>query len=339
MTDMFSSNVLMAIIALTLCASCETDSSHSSGSGGDRYPKRKETGILGRPPSKMAFSQGVDATDRTQQGSPEGALTRFLSRKDNRKEASGKRRNRHSGHINRLKRSYHPYEPGYPIQWPQFEGLNTWRASYYPIQRPYFVPMYGYEGGIPLYCPPCNCYHNPGTPQHNPNKPPYVGPTYLPPVTTVAPPVKNGTTMMPIDNRFGENDDDERPIWDNNGAYYPNRASTRPPMAPTRKPASGTSTVPPLVHKESETPKNINHMSNNDENEVATVSPSIPRPEGPSKCVWAIVSCCSTSSKDISYECFDQLGCGGPFWDVNPCDTEYAKAAIETALNYYNTRF
>lgn len=261
-----------------------------------------------------------------------------MTRKENTKneQASSKPKNTSERKDKRSKRSYHPYDPGYQIQWPEFEGLNTWRNSFYPIQRPYFVPIYGYNGRIPLYYPPCTYYHNAGTPPHNLGKPPYVGPTYLPPVTTLAPPSKNNTSTMNIDDRFGDNDDDDRPIWDNNGSYYPGRATTRAPMLPTRKPMSGTSTVPPLVHKDTDANRSSSSNGNTVENDIATDAP--PLPQGPSKCVWAIVSCCSTASRDVSYECFDQLGCGGPFWDVNPCDTEYAKAAIQTALEFYNSR-
>lgn len=343
MFDMFLFKVvLLATLTFAVYTKAETSLNPSSGSEGDQYTKRGETRILEQTPSKTAISAGRDATDRTQPDSPNGVLMRLLNHKESKNSYSTKSyQNAPSGKTDRTKRSYYPHYTG-SIQWPQFDGLNTWRPNYYPIQRPYFVPVYGYDGRIPLYYPQIT-YFYPGSPSLNPGKPPYVGPTYLPPVTTIAPPnaTISGTddTTMPIDDRFGDNDDDERPIWDNNGAYYPRRPSTqRTPAQPTRRPMVATSTFPPLVHKDTNTTKNVNDMSVDSENEIATIPPSIPRPQGPSKCVWAIVSCCSTASREVSYECFDQLGCGGPFWDVNPCDSEYAKAAIQTALNYYNSR-
>lgn len=56
---------------------------------------------------------------------------------------------------------------------------------------------------------------------------------------------------------------------------------------------------------------------------------------GPSNCVWAVVSCCSATSTKVAEACFEQRGCPGPFWDKSPCDSDYAKAAINTALQYY----
>ncbi|KAH8236650.1 hypothetical protein KR026_007359 [Drosophila bipectinata] len=36
-------------------------------------------------------------------------------------------------------------------------------------------------------------------------------------------------------------------------------------------------------------------------------------------CVWAIVNCCTSESKKIRYSCFEEFGCHGAFWDINPC--------------------
>ncbi|XP_067010601.2 uncharacterized protein hdly [Anabrus simplex] len=61
-------------------------------------------------------------------------------------------------------------------------------------------------------------------------------------------------------------------------------------------------------------------------------------PTGPSKCVWAIISCCTPRSNVIRHECFELLGCQGAFWDVNPCDGRITQSAVKLALNFYSTR-
>ncbi|BFF90885.1 uncharacterized protein DMAD_09318 [Drosophila madeirensis] len=57
-----------------------------------------------------------------------------------------------------------------------------------------------------------------------------------------------------------------------------------------------------------------------------TAAPNLPRatprPTPSPKvtnCVWAIVNCCSKNSKKIRYNCFEEFGCSGAFWDINPC--------------------
>ncbi|KAK9875191.1 hypothetical protein WA026_005983 [Henosepilachna vigintioctopunctata] len=256
--------------------------------------------------------------------------------KHQRKSTSGSQHKRN-------KRSYYPYSP-YNYQVPQFQSLSAWRPSVYPLQRPYFIPVFGIEGRIPIYIAQQPVYLNPGTPPHNPEKPPYVGPTYLPPVgpTYLPPPVtssppSNGTTME-TGNRFGGNDDDDRPVWDRE--RQPSVPSTtQASIQPTRKPQSGPKTFPPLVHKDVSDESSSNQISTESNRRPITTTEAPSRaPPGPSRCVWAIVSCCSTSSKAVSINCFEQFGCSGPFWDVSPCETEYAKAAIESALNFYNTR-
>lgn len=58
-------------------------------------------------------------------------------------------------------------------------------------------------------------------------------------------------------------------------------------------------------------------------------------PKRPSRCVWAIVACCSPDSNSIRYSCFELLGCPGAFWGVEPCQSQVVQAAANTALNYY----
>lgn len=57
---------------------------------------------------------------------------------------------------------------------------------------------------------------------------------------------------------------------------------------------------------------------------------------GPSKCAWAVVSCCSDASTKTPDYCFEERGCPGPFWDRSPCESDFAKAAIKRALKFYN---
>lgn len=126
---------------------------------------------------------------------------------------------------------------------------------------------------------------------------------------------------------------------------------TRPPLPP------GVNEIPPLVHDISKTESaGTNHLSADSPvfeipQESFNVIKSTRRPQmtstttttrptdtqsGPGNCVWAVVSCCSASSTDVPENCFEQRGCPGPFWDRSPCDSDFAKSAIEKALEYYN---
>ncbi|XP_001358614.4 uncharacterized protein hdly isoform X2 [Drosophila pseudoobscura] len=55
----------------------------------------------------------------------------------------------------------------------------------------------------------------------------------------------------------------------------------------------------------------------------ATPSPKV------TNCVWAIVNCCSKGSKKIRYNCFEEFGCSGAFWGINPCADETVLDADE----------
>lgn len=54
-----------------------------------------------------------------------------------------------------------------------------------------------------------------------------------------------------------------------------------------------------------------------------------------SRCVWAIVTCCSPDSRAVRYGCFEQSGCHGAFWGTSPCDRHIARSAIDAALQFY----
>lgn len=71
-------------------------------------------------------------------------------------------------------------------------------------------------------------------------------------------------------------------------------------------------------------------------NETASASPppnAVVPP--PSKCIWAIVSCCAPTTASYRYSCFNYLGCTGAFWQVNPCQLPVIMLAMNEALAYY----
>lgn len=68
---------------------------------------------------------------------------------------------------------------------------------------------------------------------------------------------------------------------------------------------------------------------------------STSRPVGtvadPTRCVWAIISCCSPGSNRVRHPCFELLGCPGPFWDTNPCNKRMIGAAVKVAEEFYSS--
>jgi hypothetical protein len=84
-------------------------------------------------------------------------------------------------------------------------------------------------------------------------------------------------------------------------------------------------------------PEGVNVPLVNSSNEVSV--DSIRRPAAivadPSRCVWAIICCCSPGSNEVRNPCFELLGCPGPFWDSNPCNGKMTGAAIKVARGYY----
>ncbi|KAM7360874.1 hadley [Cochliomyia hominivorax] len=57
---------------------------------------------------------------------------------------------------------------------------------------------------------------------------------------------------------------------------------------------------------------------------------------GISQCVWAIVNCCSSRNSEIRYSCFEQNGCYGAFWGLNPCADNVRDNFINYVADYYN---
>ncbi|EEZ98098.1 DNA-directed RNA polymerase II subunit RPB1 [Tribolium castaneum] len=223
------------------------------------------------------------------------------------------------------KRSYYPWQNEVTYEVP-YQSITVWKSPVYQLSRPYYIPIFGVPGRVPIYYPP-QPFVNPGVPKDNTGKKPFVAPTYLPPVET---------TTMTIRDRFNGGDNyDDRPIWADETGKTTQRPGTG--AVPTRKPRpSRPRTPPPLVHNPTD-PEGFAKESEDSNQPSTTVSTPQFRPNEPSRCVWAIISCCSSTS-EVSYDCFEQRGCPGAFWDKSPCDNEFAQAAIEAALNYYNKK-
>ncbi|XP_065156790.1 uncharacterized protein hdly isoform X1 [Atheta coriaria] len=247
--------------------------------------------------------------------------------------------------------------------------FTVWQPPVYQLTRPYVIPVWGAQGQQhPIYFPP-----QPIQPDllGDPRK------SYLPPKGYL-PPTRSTTIGFDDDdyedvssahgndgniNLDNRNNFDDAPIWD---IEPPIRTTPAPPKR-TRRPGVRTTTFPPLVHRsENNTRPNLNAGTGvgnslrpvqNRPNlvEVPNFRPSqggtqfggIPRPTPaptqpsraqPSRCVWAIISCCQGNNQNISYSCFEQLGCTGAFWDKSPCDSDFAKAAVDIALQYYSQK-
>lgn len=219
---------------------------------------------------------------------------------------------------------------------PQLRSYSMYKPQAYQIQRPYYIPVWGAPGKVPIYFPPQPFLLNPGFPKDNPRE------SYLPPQGYL-PPTK--PTKPTIEDRFMT--DDDAPIWDTEPVTSkPSTTTQSIPTRRTRRPGQRRTTLPPLVHNEvtrNDTFINLAVGASPLETAAVAAPPArtttVPPPpaRGLSRCVWAIVSCCAASSADVSYTCFEQLGCTGAFWDKSPCDSEFARAAIDSAMRYYAT--
>lgn len=212
--------------------------------------------------------------------------------------------------------------------------FSVWRPQLYKTERPYFIPLLGAKGRVPIYFPPQPVFVNPGFPQDNPPvsyNPP--NREYLPASTTTS------TTEMPgLADRFGMPD----PIWGMRPVDGTSSTTARP----------NTSTFPPLVHNTDPHQRPANPIRTTTQRPTITIPPPpVPPandiaqspPSGdrgasqpqPNRCAWAIINCCSAGSRTVSQSCFERLGCPGPFWDRSPCEGDFAREAIEYALNFY----
>lgn len=230
---------------------------------------------------------------------------------------------------------------------PPLKSFAIFKPAAYQIQEPYFIPVWGAPGKIPMYFPPQRILFNPGYPKDNPRKSNFLPQAYLPPTNPLKP---------FLEDRFVDINDDDAPIWDTEsletGTAAPSTTTTQTiPTRRTRRPGQ-KATLPPLVHNEvdkGETFINLAVAPQLEATAFAEIAPStttmkttstVPPPRsvvGPSRCVWAIVSCCSASSTNVSYACFEQLGCSGAFWDNSPCDSDFARAAIDSAMKYFSS--
>lgn len=240
-----------------------------------------------------------------------------------------------NGNARRKRRSFPPWVQEQSIRTvPQYQSISVWKPPINQLRRPYFIPVYGVAGSSSIYYPPQPWPLNPGYPKDNPKKP-FIAPTYLPP------------TIPTIEIKFGETTPmpmfEGRPVWGQSDNENPS-ATVRPTRFP--KPAV-EKTFPPLVHEiQDEQKESANRPSDytlpNSEKESSVKEQNRPpqfepSPNQPSKCVWAIISCCSSSGA-VSYDCFEQRGCPGPFWGKLPCESDFAKSALAAALNYYEAK-
>ncbi|XP_022919514.2 uncharacterized protein [Onthophagus taurus] len=205
--------------------------------------------------------------------------------------------------------------------------ISVWKPAYYRIQRPYYIPVYGGEGQIPIFFPPQPVFINAGFPVDNP---PPRGGNLTPNQGYLPPRIDTSTEKDMFDNRFGE----DYPVWDTS----PSRTTPRPPaIIPTRRPKPARiTTVPPLIHNEPTIPPPSNGGELGSRTDIegsgSGSSPTTPRP---SQCVWAIINCCAAGSQSVSNSCFERFACPGPFWDRSPCESDFARLAIQSALDYY----
>lgn len=105
----------------------------------------------------------------------------------------------------RRRRAYSPWT-GAVEEYQKYESFSVWKPPVYQLSRPYFIPVYGVSGRIPVYFPP--------QPLH-----PFRGPPYLPPPKEEPmPPAPTDKPNTPdIGNRMTEYED--RPVW---GSKYIN---------------------------------------------------------------------------------------------------------------------
>lgn len=275
------------------------------------------------------------------------------------KEIDKKYKLRRKRSVDNSKSKRSSYYPGYAIN-SQLSNFGFWQPPVYQIRRPYIIPVWGAPGRIPIYFPPQPILINPGYPPDNrPNG-------YVPPVSGYLPPKPQTTTPSSQDPGVIRNRFEDGPVWDveESPNQIPSQSVTTTTTArPTRRrrPNRPSSTHPPIVHRPNPNsgvnnlaplipPANIRPPPPFEFSTTASPPPatrpsaqaagpsSTSRPSKgrqPSNCVWAIISCCSGTSSSVSYSCFEQYNCVGAFWDSSPCDSDFARAAVNTAENYY----
>ncbi|CAH1721330.1 unnamed protein product [Aphis gossypii] len=118
--------------------------------------------------------------------------------------------------------------------------------------------------------------------------------------------------------------------------YLPPRGGKRPNdvlvvVVKTRSNCTANGTTP----EDDEDVEDDGPNPDDDVEEVTIVTGGTEKGKEPSRCVWAILSCCAPSNTPIRYTCFDVLGCSTAFWDTNPCVPAIIKTALDQATQYY----
>lgn len=191
-------------------------------------------------------------------------------------------------------------------------------------------------------------------------------------VVTKAPTTVNTNTKPEVPISFGTRvgaDDDDRVIIPN-GRTTP-RPTSRPVESIFRdprpenfdfsfmNPQATTSTSRPIFNRPTTTTESIfrdprpenfdfsfmNQGQQTQQSNVfvrpATTAPAPPPPPARAEptvtqCVWAIVNCCSNRSNNVRYSCFEENGCYGAFWDINPCADNIRDSVVGFVADYYN---
>ncbi|XP_025829648.1 proline-rich extensin-like protein EPR1 [Agrilus planipennis] len=330
--------IFVTVVVLLMCADTSSCASKSEDQRKDQYAA----------PSKDTTSTTTTRTTKTSMSDDKSEIKPLETMYGDQPPRVPLRHHRagSKGSIKKLRsRNYESLWQDPTESLPPAYFYSSWTPATYTLNRPYYIPAWGPVGGVPIYFPPQPLLVNPGYPPINPPQPnrEYLPPYENPPAPTTAPP---SAPDFEISNKFGDGDD--APVWDL--ADTPPQINRKPSggsRIPTRRPRPPnppTSTFPSVVHRPTtEEANGINSLSASKENEKNksdagySVAGSPPATNAPGRCVWAIISCCSGASQDVTNVCFEQLGCSGPFWDKSPCDSEFAKAAINAALEFYKT--
>ncbi|XP_037811214.1 uncharacterized protein LOC119603295 isoform X2 [Lucilia sericata] len=183
-------------------------------------------------------------------------------------------------------------------------------------RNPYFRHLPKVSGEVPTQVQYIYVKHAVPGKKHNGLDIPVAGPK----------PTTNAKVPISFDNRVAA-DENDRVIF----------ASGRPTQRPTSRPAESIFRDP--------RPENFDFSFMNQgqqtqqQTSVARAPTASPQPAseaGISQCVWAIVNCCSSRNSEIRYSCFEQNGCYGAFWGLNPCADNVRDTFINYVADYYN---
>lgn len=238
-----------------------------------------------------------------------------------------------------------------------------------------FIPLWGNPSRIPIFFPQKPIIFNPGYPSGNrpsqpfpPTKP--EGTTDTPPTDGFGIPELPNRFGDPNNPEYGPvwgvvDDDDTTGGGSGSATQRPTTTTTRRP-ATTRRPMRPITPVieedPPLFHRPSHGERgehnvpSVNNPASGSNASPPTLETSVPPSEEElqevftrrpvsstpratrelNRCVWSIISCCSPTDSNIRYNCFENLGCPGAFWDGNPCSKDVIQAALNAANAFYD---